>query len=322
MSITLLAAACVLSVVYGTNAGGTIVAAGLTVRAFAPLVGVVVLGIAVGVAPVVFGTAVASTVVGDLIGTSGSAGQVALLDAVVAALVTSSVLSWAGIPSSLTLALIGALAGAGLGAGVPVSWLHLAIVLLFVACAPVAGAVVAHALRRRFERWRTPSAARVYVTRLHVASFLVLTFAFGANDAQKLLAVLYVATGDVGHFGVGESVRAAWWQLAVVATLFAVGAAVGVRRMAGAVNKGVINAQPLDAVVTELSTASVMFTSSLFGSPVGMSQTLSGSLVGVGLSKGRGRVRWGFAGRSLNAWVATMPSAFGLAWLLGVLTTL
>jgi PiT family inorganic phosphate transporter len=308
----LLVAAAALAVVYGVNAGGTMVATSLGIRIFRPIVSAAILGAAIAVAPLVAGTAVASTLAHELVSLGGELGQLSLLAAVVAALLVTTALSWLGIATSLTLALIGAIAGSGLGAGLDVAWVRVLGVLAGVAVAPLLGLGAAAVLRRVLPVLRWGRSAARWITGLHVVAFLALALAFGANDAQKLLAVVAVAAGTDAPV-----IPAIGWQLLLVGVLFAVGSAIGSARMARPATAGLLAVQPLDAAVGELATASVMVAGSAIGNPAGMAQTLSGSLIGIGLVKGRGRVRWEYAGRIVNAWAATMPAAFGLAWVLG-----
>jgi len=79
------------------------------------------------------------------------------------------------------------------------------------------------------------------------------------------------------------------------------------------VNRGILAVRGVDAVTTQTTTAVVMLASSRAGSPVGMAQTLSGSLVGAGLARGRGKVRWEYAGRVALAWVLTVPASVAVA---------
>lgn len=315
VSVPLLTVASILAVVYGTNAGGTILSTGISVRAFRPIVGLAMLGLAIATVPIVLGTSVASTLATQMVAMDSKLGQIALLEAVVASLVITTFLSWLGIPTSLTLALVGGIAGVGAGAGLEVSWARICLVVGGVAVAPLLGAVIANILSRNSRRWNAASTARRQLKRTHIAAFVAMIAAFGSNDAQKLLAVVAVAMGTAGTL-----VPTSWWQLAGIAVLFCCGTAIGMRRMSGATNSGVLRLQPLDAVVAESATASVMLVSSAFGNPVGISQTLTGSFVGAGLSRGRGRIRWDYAGRIVNAWFATLPAAFAIAWTCGVIT--
>lgn len=313
ITAALLLAAALLAVVHGSNAGGTLLSAGLGVRSVRPVVGVLVIALGVGLAPLLLGTDVATTMAKDLVGLDGRAGELALLVAVLSAMVVTSLLSRRGLPTSLTLALLGGLAGVGVGAGMPVGWGHVGLVLLGVALAPLAGLVVCNVLARLMRRTPFGSDVGRGLRRLHVVTFSLLSLAFGSNDAQKLLAVAAVAAGPVG-----DRVEPRWWQLAAIGVLFALGTVLGARRMAATINSGLLPVRTADAVVAELATALVMFGSTGLGSPVGMAQTLSGALVGTGLTRGVGRIRWEHVLRIAGAWVVTLPAAFAAAALLGV----
>jgi inorganic phosphate transporter, PiT family len=316
LTLALIGAAGVLAIVYGSNAGSTIVSIGLTIGSVRVWIALVGLAIGVAVAPALVGTAVATTVADELVTLDGPAGQLALLCAVVSALVITAALSRLGLPTSLTLALLGGITGVGIGAGLPVSWGRILTVLGGMAVAPVLGGVIAYLLRLALGRAYFTGGIDKAVSRAHLVLFSVLVFAFGANDGQKILAVFAVAFGPVD----GE-VPVLWPQLICGGVLFAIGAGLGLRRMARGVNRGVIVVRPFDAVIVESSTAAVMLASSVVGNPAGMAQTLSGSLIGTGLIGGRRRIRWPFAVRIANAWLVTLPATFVSGLALGWLTS-
>lgn len=307
MQAALLVAAGVLALVYGSNAGATIAATSLRVGGGRPWLALLALGCAIAVAPLVLGTAVATTVAHELVPSGGdpAVDRVVFLAAVVAALVVTAALSRWGQPTSLTLALIAGIAGAGLGGGQAMGWSAIARVLALVAVAPFVGLVLAAALHRLSAAWRVSPGA---VRRWHVGSYGLLCVAFGSNDAQKLLAIVAVASAPAAVV-----VEPALWQLALCAVLFTLGAAVGLGRMERTVNRGILAVRGVDGVTTQTTTAVVMLASSGVGSPVGMAQTLSGSLVGAGLARGRGKVRWEYAGRVALAWVLTVPASVAVA---------
>lgn len=303
MEAALLAAACLLALVYGSSAGATIAATSVLVHGARPWAAVAVLGAALVLAPVILGTAVATTVARDLVplGESPEQGRALFLGSVVAALVVTTVLTRCRQPTSLTLALVAGVAGAATGAGQEVAWGSVLRILGLIAVAPLAGAVIARVLFAATRRWQVPIAA---LPVWHAASYCVLCLAFGGNDAQKVLAVVAVATAPAA-----ATVEVVPWQLVLCATLFSAGAAVGLGRMERTVNRGIVAAHGLDTVITQTSTAAVMLLSSQAGSPVGMAQTLSGSLVGAGIARGRGKIRWEYVAKIALAWVLTVPAA-------------
>ena len=313
----LLVTAFLFTVVNGTNAGGALLSTGLNMRSLKPIFGLAVLMLAVAAAPLVVGTQVATTLVERLVTFDGQAGQLAILIAVVSCSVVTAVLSRLGLPNSLTLALVGGIVGAGFGAGMEVSWVTIGAVLAAAALAPFIGMVVAYAL----------SAAMVFVVRgrdvgravrrIHIVAFTLQCFAYGANDGQKMLAVFAVVAGTVN-----AGVQAVWWQLLLIALLFGLGAAVGVRRLARTIGSGVLPMRPEDAVTAETTTAAVVLGSAMLGAPVGLAQTLSGSLIGCGLRHGYRRVRWRQATKIVMAWILALPTTFLLAAVLGAVVDL
>ena len=46
-----------------------------------------------------------------------------------------------------------------------------------------------------------------------------------------------------------------------------------------------------------------------FEAPISTTQTITGSILGAGATRGRRAVRWGVAGNILVAWVLTIPAA-------------
>lgn len=306
MTTALLVVAVAFAFVNGVNDGGALLSVGLDVRTLRPLTSLLVLTAAVAAAPVLLGTAVATTLTSRLVAFDGPDGPATLLVAVVVAVVVTWSLAARGLPTSLTLAVVGAIAGAGVGAAIPVSWSAVATVLVLAAAAPAAGLVLARGLARVAGAWPSERSLDERTQRWHVTAFGLQCLAYGANDAQKMLAVLAVAAGTASR----EGVPVIAWQLAVVGVAFLVGAAVGLPRVAPTLGGGVVAAHPHEAVVSELSSATVVLATGALGSPVSMTQSISGALVGTGLHRGYARVRWGQVLRLALAWIVTLPAAF------------
>lgn len=311
-AVALTVAAALFSVVNGANDGGAALAPGLTVRLLRPWISVCLMAAAVFVVPWLGGTAVARTLATGLVPSQEPLAVTVFVAAVCVSIVVASLLSAKGLPTSLTLALVGAVAGAGLGAGLGVAWAQVAGVLLVAAAAPVVGVGVGWALSWLAQRIPVPEGLPARLRWLHAVAFALQCVAYGANDGQKMFAVFLVA------MGAGESQQLTVPRLALVAVLFGLGAALGVRRMASTVGRGLLPVRPTDAVTTELSAGSVVLVTAGLGAPVSMTQAMSGSLVGIGVSGVGRRVRWRAALRIGRAWVITLPVAFLVALAVGV----
>lgn len=312
MDVVMIAVAAAFVLVNGANTGGTMLSLNLTVHALRPLTGILVMTLGVIGAPYLVGTAVADTVATDLVVWEGPARELGMMLAVVASVVVVWTLSWAGAPTGLTMALIGAIAGVGHAAGEPIGWPAIVKVLVMMALAPLVGGLVAAFLLRVVDPvLRVPDAGRG-LRGAHTVAFSLMSLAYGANDAQKMLAVTAVAAGAVG-----TTVPVVWWQLLLIGLVFALGAAVGMGRMAGTIGSGILPVRTVDAVSAEVATATALFATSAAGAPVGLAQTISGALIGSGAARGIGRVRWRKTGKLLLAWVTTLPAAYALGAVAG-----
>jgi inorganic phosphate transporter, PiT family len=314
-TLILVAAAVGCALVSGANDGGTMLAVSLKAPSLR-LGSFVVLVVLVVATPFLLGTEVATTLASRLVGfadaTDAETAHLALAVAVLSSVAVVAVLSRLGMPTSLTLALIGGITGAGVGFGLPVSWSAIAFVLVVAAVAPVLGGFLGAALTRLARFAPTRGSARRVLRGAHEAAFLLLCLAYGANDGQKMLAVFAVALGTAA-----PHVEADVAQLLVIGLLFAVGTLIGVRRMVGTLASRVLLARPFHVVAAELSAGGAVLGSTALGAPVSMTQSITGGLVGSGATEGLTRIRWKVAVHVLLAWVLTLPAATVGAALVG-----
>jgi inorganic phosphate transporter, PiT family len=296
------------AVINGANDGGTLVANGLKIHTLrlGSALGLLTLGVAA--TPLVLGTRVADTLATRLVDLDAPGGQLTLAVAIVAAVVVVGVLARLGLPTSLTLATIGGLAGSGFGAGLDVSWPTVGFVLVLAAVAPLIGTVLAFGLARSSRRMTAPTTIGRVVGAGHRVAFTLQCVAYGANDGQKMLAVAVLALGlsDVGGLPLAG-------LLVGLALLFLVGTVLGVRRMAGTLGTGVLPVRPVQAVTAEVAAGTAVLGTSFLGAPVSMTQAVAGALVGAGVSEGPRRIRWRTVVNIGVAWVVTLPAALLIA---------
>ena len=70
---------------------------------------------------------------------------------------------------------------------------------------------------------------------------------------------------------------------------------------------------PLEGVAAETAGAITLFMSEHFKIPVSTTHTITGSIIGVGLSKRISAVRWGVTINLLWAWILTIPVSATIA---------
>jgi PiT family inorganic phosphate transporter len=300
----LLAAA--FAVVTGVNDGGSVLSTGLKVPSVKPLNAVLVLVTCMAVVPF-FSTSVATGFAVRLVAFRGPDARIAVAGAVVSAVLLVLVLTHRGLPTSLTLALVGGLTGSGLGFGLDVSWPAVAKVLSVGACAPLVGCLLAYLISRamRFAPSAPPLNGAVY--RMHRVAFGMQAVAYASNDGQKVLAI-WAALG-IGVLAVGPSPVV----LTGICVAFGVGVVLGLPRVARGLSNGVLLVRPAHAVAAELASSLAVLGSAAIGVPVSMTQSIAGGLIGTGISHGRRRIRWREVSRIGLAWVITLPSSCLLA---------
>jgi PiT family inorganic phosphate transporter len=287
------------AVVTGANDGGALLSTGLNLRGPRLISSIAALAACVVAAPLLVSSGVARTFAARLV-TSGAG--TTLMAGVVVAVAVVAVLTYAGLPTSLTLAVIGGLTGAGLGSGLPVSMTTAVTVLGVGMLAPFAGGLLGYLICRLTAL--VPPGAGGALPGTHRVAFGLQCLAYGVNDGQKMLGVLLIATGGTAA---GAS------QLALLTGCFVLGVLLGLPKVARTLGGTLLAVRPLHAVSAELAGSVAVLASAAAGVPVSMTQSLAGGLVGAGVSQGHGRIRWRGAGRIWLAWVLTLPASAGLS---------
>jgi inorganic phosphate transporter, PiT family len=304
VEVASVAAVVVFCLVTGANDGAAVAA--MSARVVPSALGTSLLALTAAVVTVPLVTVrVAVTLAERLVGFEAGAGATEMLVAVGVSVGVVGLLAVRGEPTSLTLALVGALSGAGFGAGLSVAWAWLWGVLLTAAAAPFVAALFAAAGIRIAERIPARRPVRTRLRLGHRLGFALQVIAFATNDAQKMLAVAAIALP--GLVGLDDPSLMA---LLVIGALFLVGAVGGLRRVGRTLSDSVLPMRPPSAVAAELSSGTAVLLSSAVGAPVSMTQSVTGGLLGSSVRTGYRRVRWGVALGVVRAWVVTLPAAF------------
>jgi PiT family inorganic phosphate transporter len=302
----------VFALVSGTNDGGVLVGLATRTGALTPSAAVLTLSAAVAVGPWVTGTGVARTVAHRLVAFEGGGGRLALMLAALAALAVVFALSRLGLPTSLTLALAGGIIGEGLGEGLRADWATVAQVLAVGLVAPLAAVVAGSATVRLLAL--VPAAALRGGTGRQVQrlGFLAQCAAYSSNDAQKMVAMIAVATQAAS-----QPVELHWAGQAGIAVCFALGTLLGVRPVAARIGEQMLTVRRSSAVALEFAASAAVFASTALGVPVSSTQAATTALVGTGVGSNRHRVRWHEVRNVGAAWALTLPAAACLGAALG-----
>src|SRR5215210_3385701 len=263
---------------------------------------------------------VANTV-GSLVAPAGGVAM-SMLIAVLFGAITWNLFTWrAGLPSSSSHALIGALIGMGLAVyGLDaVQWGEVYPVFIALVTSPVVGLLIAYVLTvvllNLFCRVR-PSHANGVFRRLQLFSSGFVAFSHGANDAQKTMAIITLALFSSGHLP--EFAVPVWVALAA-ATAIGLGTWAGGWRIIRTMGTRIVRMEPVDGFAAQTAAAAVIQLATTWGLPVSTTQVVSGAVMGAGSTRRFSAVRWGVARRIVWAWIFTIPASAVLAALAALL---
>ena len=258
-------------------------------------------------------TAVAATIAKGLID-----GHIVTLELVFAGLVGGIVwnlLTWLfGIPSSSSHALIGGIVGATMAAvgAHGVIWKNIVSKVLIPAVVAAILAVLVGAIAT----WLVYRITRGVPEKRSEAGFRygqwgsasLVSLAHGTGDAQKTMGIIFLALMSYGAVSKNESMPP-FWVILCCALAMAAGTYLGGWRIIRTLGKGLVEIKSPQGMAAESSSAAVILLSTHFGYALSTTQVCTGSVLGSGLGKPGGEVRWGVAGRMVTAWLVTLPSA-------------
>jgi PiT family inorganic phosphate transporter len=102
-------------------------------------------------------------------------------------------------------------------------------------------------------------------------------------------------------------------------TAIALGTMSGGWRIVKTMGSKITKITPLEGVSAETAGAITLYITQYFGIPVSTTHTITGSIIGVGLTKRVSAVRWGVTINLIWAWIITIPISALIAGLVFVL---
>jgi inorganic phosphate transporter, PiT family len=235
-----------------------------------------------------------------------------VLAALLGALIWNMITWWLGLPTSSSHALIGGFVGAALVSNGPRSVVIAGITktALFIVISPLLGLALGlvsmWAVVWIFHK-STPRAVDGLFRRLQLVSAALFSLGHGSNDAQKtagiITALLYSTGRLTGEFHVP------FWVVVSSYGAIGLGTLSGGWRIVKTMGMKITKLQPVGGFCAEFAGALALFGASAAGIPVSTTHTITGSIVGAGVTATRklSAVKWGVAGRIVWAWVLTMP---------------
>ncbi len=220
---------------------------------------------------------------------------------------------WFGIPSSSSHALIGGLLGAGVAhagtkgiiVGSKLISTGFAIVLspLFGMLLALILSVIVLWLFEKTAPYKTESR----FNKMQFISSSLFSLGHGANDAQKTMGIITVLLFANGYLK--GDFHVPFWVVISCQIAMGLGTPFGGWRIVRTMGMGITRIRPSGGFCAQTSGSIALFLATSLGIPVSTTHTITGAIIGVGLSRRASAVRWGLASRIVWAWVLTIPCA-------------
>src|SRR5262249_19287853 len=231
-----------------------------------------------------FGVSVATTV-GKGVVESRVVDQWVILAGLVGAIVWDLITWYWGLPTSSSHALIGRFAGAavakaGFGALVAAGLIKIGV---FMILAPLIGLTVGFALMLAtvwIFRGATPGRVDWLFRRMQLVSAAAYSLGHGTNDAQKtmgIIAVLLFSTGPLR-----PECYVPFWVIMAAHAAIGLGTLSGGWRIVKTMGMRITKLRPVGGFCAETAGAITLIGTAVGGIPVSTTQTISGSIMGVG----------------------------------------
>lgn len=258
-----------------------------------------------------------------------------ILAGVVAAILWNLLTWYLGIPTSSSHTLVGGFAGAAIAhAGWTVVKASIILkITAFIFLAPLLGMLISYFLSillLNLLRNANPHILNRYFRKFQLLSSALFSLGHGGNDAQKVMGVI-AATLMVYFKGVEPASIPHWAQITMVGgTMHAIphwivlgcyfaislGTISGGWRIVKTMGTKITKLTSFEGVTAETAGAILLFGTEAFGIPVSTTHTITGAIMGTGLTKRVTAVKWGVTINLLYAWILTIPVTMVIAALI------
>ncbi|MHC1775165.1 MAG: anion permease [Lentimicrobium sp.] len=265
-----------------------------------------------------------------------------IMAGLIAAIIWNLLTWYFGIPSSSSHTLVGGFAGAAIAHAGGLDVVHTGKVLkivVFIFLAPLFGMIMSYLLSLiilYITRKGNPVRLQKWFKSLQLLSSAMFSLGHGGNDAQKVMGIIAAAL-LVYYNGVDPAMVPEWaqityangkilhiplWIVLGCHGAIAAGTLMGGWRIVKTMGSKITKLTPFEGVAAEGAGAILLFGTEAFGIPVSTTHTITGAIMGVGLTKRVSAVRWGITINLLWAWILTIPVSMVLAALIYYLLSL
>lgn len=185
-----------------------------------------------------------------------------------------------------------------------------------------------------FSSFSTARAEKI-LKKMQLLSSAAFSLGHGGNDSQKVMGIIAAAVAVYIKTNPDINMSGGWLDLNVVLptevdgvkidgqmpswipltcyTVIALGTLSGGWKIVKTMGSKITKVTAFEGVVAESAGALTLFMTEHFKIPVSTTHTITGSIIGVGVTKRVSAVRWGITVKLLWAWVLTIPVSAVLA---------
>jgi len=233
-----------------------------------------------------------------------------ITSAVIAAITWNLVTWWLGLPSSSSHTLVGGLVGAAVAGH---GWSSVVFsgvmkIVIFIVVSPLLGFILSFIIAiivLHIVKKQTPFGVDKHFRRLQLLSASAFSLGHGGNDAQKSMGIIWVALLATNQ--VTKDTPIALWIVLSCQAAIAFGTLFGGWRIVKTMGQKITKLKPFEGFCAETAGAITLFAATHFGIPVSTTHTITGSIMGVGATKGLSAVKWGVTTKIFWAWILTIP---------------
>lgn len=228
----------------------------------------------------------------------------------VAAIIWNLLTWWFGIPSSSSHTMVGGFVGAaitkaGFGAIFMGSVLK---IIMFIFLAPLIGIVISYffsIIVLYISKDYAPFKVDKIFRKLQLLSSAAYSLGHGSNDAQKMMGIIFVALVSSGALKQADEIPL--WVVLACHLAIALGTMSGGWRIVKTMGQKITKLRPFEGFSAETAGAITLFGTAIMGIPVSTTHTITGSIIGAGITKRLSAVKWKVTVDLVWAWVLTIP---------------
>jgi len=237
----------------------------------------------------------------------------------IAAIIWNLLTWWWGIPSSSSHTMVGGFVGAAIAkAGIGSIFIPEVLkITAFIFIAPLVGVVISvifSIITLHICKKMNPFKVDKYFRKLQLVSSAAYSLGHGSNDAQKMMGIIFVALVSTGHLTVNDEIPL--WVVLSCHAAIALGTLSGGWRIVRTMGQRITKLRPFEGFSAETAGAITLFGTALAGIPVSTTHTITGCIIGSGITKRLSAVKWKVTYKLIWAWVLTIPVSAVLAMII------